>query len=112
MSSKKNKDQVEVTGSEEAPEVAIDFYVPEEMLAIYSDTALVQHTQNEFIISFFQVPRPYLADPEAVKKIKSLKARCVSRIVVSPNQMQQLLEALTTNYEKYMAKQDKPKNDL
>lgn len=81
--------------------VELDYRIPDGMLAVYADTTVIQHTPNEFTISFFQVERPIRLKPENPKKLIPIKAQCVSRIVFSPEQMAKFIQALQTNMNRY-----------
>ena len=69
----------------------------------------MQHTENEFILSFFEAEVPILlGTPDEnlarLQSIGSVKAHCVARIIVSPNRMTELLRILGENYSRYQAR--------
>ena len=87
------------------------FYEPEGFSAVYSDNAVVMHTENEFILSFFLADFPYSSDTvvdsreghfEFSSAVRPAKARCVARVIMSPNQMVKFVDALRGNLEKYL----------
>lgn len=87
------------------------FYEPEGFSAVYSDNAVVMHTENEFILSFFLADFPYPSNTvvdtkeghyEFSSAVRSARARCVARVVMSPKQTIKFVEALQGNLEKYL----------
>ncbi|MDX5326662.1 MAG: DUF3467 domain-containing protein [Bacteroidota bacterium] len=68
---------------------------PETQKGVYSNVALVHHSDNEFILDFlFKIE----GDPQLV-----------SRVVLSPDHMERLVGALTENLQKF--KDNKIKKD-
>ena len=55
-----------------ASEIPIDFVVPEGALGMFVSNVVVQHTKEEFTLSFFQIQHP--ADPggETPEKVRAL----------------------------------------
>lgn len=87
-----------VTGAEEVP-------------IIFSNFMLVQHENNEFILTFGQYSPPLTvgtpADQiEQMKKVSHIPVKTVSRIGMTPDRMVAVIEALQANYEKWKAKQE------
>lgn len=74
----------------------------------FANHAVVQHTRDgDFYISFFEaVPPLIVGDPgevdEQFKQIESISANCITRIVVSANQMPKLIGALIKNHQVYL----------
>ena len=92
--------------------LAIEYYVPKELASIYSDGASILHTENEFILSFFQTEYPPGIPVELMAEIDKISSKCVARILMSPFQMRRLVEALQVNLGKYEAKHsNEGKND-
>ena len=91
--------------------VPVEYVIPEDLEAHFSDSFQVTHSENEFTISFFQVQYPFISteDPEAIKKIKKIPSRCVVRVVVTPNQIRKVSKALQDNLDKYEARFTKKK---
>lgn len=94
------------------------YYVPEGLISVYSDNVLIMHTENEFILTFFQLEHPYpsggVGDGKTVSTrtptdLSQLKARCVSRVIMSPNQMINVVTALQDNLAKYLKKVEEAK---
>jgi hypothetical protein len=86
-----------------------DWTFPEGLVSRYANNIIVQHSQNEFIISFFEARPPLLIGTlERIERVqretKSLSAECVARIVVSPQKMRDFVKVMTRNMETYEAK--------
>ncbi len=89
--------------------VPIEWHVPEDLISRYANNIVVQHTEDEFIISFFEARPPLLLGPsEEIKakleQIKSIRAECVARIIVAAEKMPSVIEALQGNLDKYLAR--------
>ncbi len=94
------------TENDDAVRIPLEFRIPEDMPLAYATTVVAQHTQDEFVISFFSVAPPViLGDPEVVRQkqgeIASLPAQCVARIVLTPSRMAQLVNVVKSNLAKY-----------
>ena len=90
----------------------LEWYISEGIVSHYATTMVVQHTGNEFIISFFEVVPPLLlGEPDEikdkVKKIKSVRAECVARVIIANAKMPDFIKALQQNYEKFLGQQEK-----
>lgn len=83
--------------------VDVEFIIPEDFELTFTDNAFVQHTKNEFVVSFFQSAFPFPRTEEEYMAIKSVPAYCVARMVMTPPQMQNLLNALNVNFKKFIA---------
>jgi len=86
--------------------IPIEWRVPEDLKTHYATNLVIQHTNQEFIISFFETKNPIiLGTPDEVKsqyeKIKSVKADCVARIVVTPKRMEDFIKVIQTNLDKF-----------
>lgn len=86
------------------PRVNIELvrYLPPDLIAHFVDNMLVVHTENEFILSFLQTEYPLAATKEELEQVGPIRTKCVARVIVSPNQMQSFIEALQTNFTKYI----------
>ena len=87
----------------------LEWDVPEGLAGLYANNIVVQHTQYEFVVSFFQTfPPLVLGSPEEraaqIEQLDSVKAKCVARIVVSPERMQAFVDVLASNVEQYRAR--------
>ncbi len=82
-------------------QVKVFRYVPDDLVALYSDSMTVLHTQNEFILSFFLSHYPAAETSKELQEVKMVKSRCIAQIVVNPVQMEKIIHALQINIEKF-----------
>jgi hypothetical protein len=85
----------------------LEWYEPEELISRYANNMVVQHTPNEFIVSFFETRPPLvLGDPveqtKQLETIKSVRSLCVSRIIIAPDLIDGFIKALQINYQNYL----------
>ena len=84
--------------------------VPSDMPGLYATNIVVQHTPNEFVISFWEVKAPpVLGTTEEEKKatferVKQVPAHCIARLVVSPGRMKGFAGAMQENWDSYQRK--------
>jgi hypothetical protein len=105
---------------QESEEVAlsIDWHVPEGLQSRYANNILVQAGPYEFIISFFEAQIPMLTgSPEEnrarLTELGKIRAECVSKIIVSPELMPGLINALQIELDKYQSqKLNQQRKDL
>jgi len=86
----------------------IEWHVPDDLVTRYANNLLIQHTEHEFILSFFEILPPLaVGSPEEqaaqLQAIGAVRAECVARVVVSADRMGSFVEALRGSYEKYPA---------
>ncbi len=84
----------------------IEWYCPKDLVSRYANNITVQHTEHEFIVSFFEVRPPLILGSGEEKKARleqlgSVRAECVTRIIVAAENMPGFVEALQENLEKY-----------
>ena len=87
----------------------IEWHVPEDVTGSYATNIVVHHTDNEFIIHFFEVQPPLVVgSPQEVRseleQVKSVRANCVARVIVSPARMPDFINTLQENWANYHAK--------
>src|SRR6266511_1940735 len=88
-------------------EVPIEWYVPESLVSRYATNMIVQHSEHEFILSFFDTPPPLIFGEsrlEELQKIKSIRATCVAQIIVAKERMSGFVNAMQENLAKTQAK--------
>jgi hypothetical protein len=95
----------------------IEWIIDENTPSGYATNLIIQHTNHEFIISFFEMKPPLLvgeADEQRnqAKMIGSIKARCISQITINAERMPQFLEALNTNYEQFLENRSDAEDEL
>lgn len=91
---------------EKAFEVPIERHIPDGLPALWSNHFVTQHTEQEFMLTFFQIAPPILLEPteEEIEAIKSVRAIAVARIVLTPQKAHDLLEAMQKNVSKFEAR--------
>ena len=92
--------------------VPIEWYVSEDIKSQYATNMIVQHTGEEFLISFFEMEQPLLlGNRDEVKSkletIGTIRAKCIARIIVTPQRMKKFVEAMTKNFEASSRKEEK-----
>lgn len=99
------------TTAKQAPlgkQLPIRWVIPEGFVSLAATNLVVQHTEHEFVISFFQVPPPILlGEPEEIAKtveaMKEVEAHLVARIIVASGRMGEFVTVLTQNFERFKA---------
>jgi hypothetical protein len=84
----------------------IEWHIPDDLQSRYSNNVLVQSSQNEFVISFFETRLPpFAGNPEdniaKLEAMGAIRADCVARIIVNPNLFPSIIEAMTTALQQY-----------
>jgi hypothetical protein len=92
--------------------LSIDWHFPEGLQSRYANNVLVQAGRYELVISFFEVQMPLLAASPEENKAKlqqmgSVQADCVSKIVVPPDLVQGLINALQTELDKFSSQKSR-----
>lgn len=92
----------------------IEWYFPEGLTSRYATNLVVQHTEHEFTLSFFELRQPVvLGSPEERKakleQIHSVRAECVARVIVSAGRMPEFLGVLQKQLEIYRSTLEKPR---
>src|SRR5262249_27412992 len=81
---------------------------PDEVETKLATHIVVQHTEHEFILSFFEIKPPIIVGtPEQREKqaqdLSFIQAHCVARIAITPGRMEDFLELMASNMEKFRA---------
>ena len=92
-------------------EIEVDLYTPDDLVTSYVDITTVMHTQNEFVLSFFQTNYPTINPATKNTPVNKVRGKCIARVIVSPNHMATIVELLQKNLEKFLAKDAKDVND-
>lgn len=97
---------------EEKPKVhvPIEWHISENIDSKYATNLVIQHSEHEFIINFFEMRRPLiLGNPDQIReqwqKIESVRAECVAQIIVSPDRMQEFIDVMQAGLNKYVGKE-------
>lgn len=83
---------------------------PDDLQSHFVQSLVIQHQPDYFVLSFFEVwPPPILGETEAEKhklleELDNIEAKCVARLVVTPDRMEEFLRLITENYSKYANK--------
>ena len=82
--------------------------------SIFANHLVVHNTdEGEFFLSFFEVVQPVLLGTpdeqrEQLESINEVKAKCVSRIVISADRVPGFIGAIAERYERYQHDQRSP----
>jgi hypothetical protein len=100
---------------EEVP-VRVEYEITENTPRGYATEMIVQYTQHEFILSFFNIEPPIIlgTDEEKVeqlKRIDHLTARGIVRLTISPERMENFLRVLNRHFENYQARLSDPESE-
>lgn len=95
-------------------EAAIEWSSPENIISRYATNMVVQSTENEFIISFYEVRPPLLfgPPPEGVEPPSVVRAECVARVIVSPGRMPNFVRVLQQQLERYQTEEEEDKEGI
>ena len=104
MSGEEQRDQ-----ASEGVLLPIDFHVPDTMQKQYVDNVIVQPGRHEITLFFFQtqIP-PYTGPAEANREYllkQSVRFECVSKLVVAPQLVPEIIKALQVGLDNYNAGQ-------
>lgn len=89
-----------------AKEIRLERVFPDDLQSYFVSNIVVQHRTEHFVLSFFEVwPPPLLGKEEdrqkALEELDSIEARCVARLVVTPNTMREFVEVMSDNLEQF-----------
>ena len=82
----------------------IDWYIPDDVQSRYATNFVVQPGPNEFMLSFFEIRPPIITGSveqlkAQMEKIESVKAICVARIIISREQLPDIIRILQSQLE-------------
>lgn len=108
-------DQKDQDKNKEAERVGIPvkYVIPEDIVTQYTTDMVVQHSEHEFIISFWEIQRPVILGTEEERKaqaemLKFLENRCIAKFAVTPDRMQLFAAVMKENFERYLRDKGKP----
>lgn len=90
--------------------VPIQFEIPANIVGRYATNIVIQHTEHEFVLSFFEaMPPPILGDTDKEKQalldqVESVTVKCIARIVISPDRIDEMVRVLQSNVKDYHAR--------
>jgi hypothetical protein len=83
---------------------------PPDLQSHFVMNIVVQHQPDYFVLSFFEIwPPPVLGETdedrlEEIEQIEEVEARCVARLVVTPEKMRDFIGVMSTNFQNWEAK--------
>ncbi len=78
---------------------------PDNVRSVPINDVIINHSENEFFVTFSSVEPPAFLDPKEVINLTEIEAITRAKIVVSPDFVDAIIKALTLNLEKYKKKQ-------
>ena len=89
--------------------IPLEYHVSADVQSKYATNLVVQHSEHEFLIHFFEARRPLLlGSPDEIdsklESLKSVRAECVARIIVTADRMPDFVDVLQKNLERYLAR--------
>lgn len=86
-------------------EVPIEWVIPEDIFPRFASNMVIQHLENEFLISFFEIKPPIrIGEVNEVEKIDKVKADCVCQVIVSEKKLPEFIKVLEESLQKALAK--------
>ena len=88
-------------------EVRLEWKYPDDLQTRFASNIVVQHQPDFFTISFFETLMPIILagspqqSQESLKSLNAIEARCVAKIIVTPEKMRQLLKVIEQNLVNY-----------
>ena len=92
---------------EDGVRIPIEHVYPDSLETRFADHVVVQHTEHEFRILFYETRPPIMVGSveerrARLEEIQSIEAVCVARIVVPASRMPEMVRALNDNLAAYM----------
>lgn len=86
----------------------IDWHVSENIQSRYASNVFVQAGEQEVFLSFFEtIPPILIGSPEENRakllELGAIRAECIARIIVNPELVPKLIQALQTTLDGYLA---------
>ena len=87
--------------------VSIDWQIPDNIQSKYASNVYVQAGEYEITLSFFETFIPvFSGSPEEnrarIEQLGTVPAKCVARVVISPDLAPKLIQALQTGLDGYL----------
>jgi len=88
--------------------IPIKWNVPDNIQSLYASNVFVQACEYEISLLFFETQLPLLTGSSEeiinqLKEIDAVQAKCVAKIVVNPELVPKLIQALQTGLDKYQS---------
>jgi len=97
----KTNNTKKTTSKAKVLQLKVDRINPDNIRSVPVNDIIVSHSQNEFFITLSSVEPPQILDPSELSKLTGINALTRSKIVVSPEFLESIIQALSTNLEKY-----------
>lgn len=85
----------------------IERHYPEDLTTHFITHFVAQHQPDHFVLSLFEVWLPAILGEteeerlQIVEEIETVKAKCVSRLVLTPEKMREFIAVLQQNLDNY-----------
>ena len=107
MAEKKKKPLASKAKSKQvARNVKYERSYPDDVKLTFSDGMAVQQHSGVFYVAFFQNQHPILASTQELNKLKSIEQRAIARLIITPTNFANILEALESNFNKFLEQLD------
>lgn len=100
-------------GKMKAISIPLEFVIPDDLATKVATNMIVQHSEHEFFIYFFEAQPPLiLGETEAdLKKMKKIRAKCVAKVIVAADRMEEFVDVWNKNFSGYISQwQENNKN--
>jgi hypothetical protein len=94
---------INMTETLEELRIPLEWYVPDDLESKFATNIVVQRSEYEVVLNFFEIERPLIMidDTEVTRKqwqsLETIRARCVARVVVSQERMPSFIDAIQRN---------------
>lgn len=102
--------KIDVTIDEDSIQIPIHFNMPVGMPSVYATNMIIQASEHEVIISFFEAQPPLFSDDdtnniEVLQKV-GIRADCVAKVTIAKNRISGFAKIIK-NIADQISKQDK-----
>jgi len=98
----KRKEASPMETAQEEIQVPIKWNISDTIITRFASNMVVQNIEGYFKLSFFEL-KPEIRLGEAAAPPSEIDAECVGSIIVSPDKLRAIIEALTSQLNKYQA---------
>ncbi|GEM_PF-532495 len=90
--------------------VSINHVYPESVETKVPNHFVIQHDEETFTLSFFEIRQPIIIDGTNAEKLAQLDAltevdaKCVARLILTPNRMYNFIESMQENFKRFETK--------
>ena len=95
-------------------QLPLQWHVPDDLVCRYATNMLVQQSEHEFIMWFFEAKMPpIVGTPDEIKtqleQLGSIRADCVARITVAASRMPEFVKVLEDSLKKRASHKEGPR---